>query len=223
MNIKEIRQLSATELNSLLARIPFFKELKQRDEKQLQLLLTYSCLVDLEAGETIMRRGQKGSWLYFLVKGKLVVYRDRPDPADEINIITPGELFGDLAQLCDQERKATVAASSDRSALLFACDFKAFGALENFGQVHLSTKLMFYRTVVHSVRWRLEVMRIEQPQHRLVTELLKMPVYAGTRDSIDELRALHRQAQALASILERWNQDGKMGELFVANGKTVAS
>jgi len=223
MNIKEIRHITPAELNSLLARIPFFKELKQRDEKQLQLLLTYSCLVELDPGETIMRRGQKGTWLYFLVKGKLVVYRDRPDPDDEINIITPGELFGDLAQLCDQERKATVAASSDRGALLFAYDFKAFGPLENFSQVHLSTKLLFYRTVVHSVRWRLEVMRMEQPSHALVSELLKMPVYSGMRDSIDELRALHRQAQDLASILERWNQGGKMGELFVASSEAAAS
>ena len=98
MKIKEIRHVSPAELTSLLTRIPFFKELRLRDEKQLQLLLGYSCLVDLDAGETIMRRGEKGSWLYFLVKGKLVVYRDRPDPDDEINVITPGELFGDLAQ-----------------------------------------------------------------------------------------------------------------------------
>ena len=223
MKIKEIRHVSPAELTSLLTRIPFFKELRLRDEKQLQLLLGYSCLVDLDAGETIMRRGEKGSWLYFLVKGKLVVYRVRPDPDDEINVITPGELFGDLAQLSDQERKATVAASQDRGALLFACDFKAFGTLENFTQVDLSTKLLFYRTVVHSVRWRLEVMRTEQPQHSLVGELLKLPVYTGRRDSVEELQALHRQARELASILERWNQGGKLGELFVANSAATGS
>jgi hypothetical protein len=50
MNIKEIGQLSAAELVALLARIPFFKELRQRDEQQLQLLLTHCCLVELEAG-----------------------------------------------------------------------------------------------------------------------------------------------------------------------------
>ncbi|MDB6060548.1 MAG: hypothetical protein JWM78_651 [Verrucomicrobiaceae bacterium] len=218
MNIKEIRQIPSGELVTLLARIPFFKELRLRDEDQLQLLLTYSCLVELAPGETIMRRGQKGTWLYFLVKGKLLVYRDEPSPTDEINVITPGELFGDLAQLGDHERKATVAASPDRSALLFACDFKAFGALDNLSQVHLNTKLLFYRTVVHSVRWRLEVLRMEQPQHPLVSDLLKMPVYSGARDSADELRALHQQARSLADILERWNrEDGKIDEFFVAN------
>jgi hypothetical protein len=223
MNIREIRQISGGELATLLARIPFFKELRLRDEKQLELLLTYSCLVELAPGETIMRRGQKGTWLYFLVKGKLIVYRDEPSPTDEINVITPGELFGDLAQLGNQERKATVAASPDRGALLFACDFKAFGALDNFSQVHLSTKLLFYRTVVHSIRWRLEVLRMENPQHSLVGDLLKMPVYSGGRDSLDELRALHQQACSLADILERWNRDnGKIGELFVANTAAVS-
>lgn len=215
MNIKEIRQVPAAELTALLARIPFFKELRLRDEQQLQLLLTYSCLVELAPGETIMRRGQKGSWLYFLVKGELQVYRDQPDPTAALNTITPGELFGDLALLFDSERKATVAASPARPALLFACDFRAFGELDHFNQVTLSTKLLFYRTLVHSIRWRLEVGRMEQPQHPLVVELLKAPVARGARDSLEELRSLHEQARYLAQLLERWNQGG--GELFVAS------
>jgi len=223
MNIKEIRQVPRGELTTLLARIPFFKELRLRDEVQLELLLTYSCLVELDPGETIMRRGQQGTWLYFLVKGKLIVYRDEPVPADELNVITPGELFGDLAQLSDSERKATVAASPDRGALLFACDFRAFGTLDNFSQVHLATKLLFYRTVVHSIRWRLEVLRMENPKHPLVSDLLKMPVYTGARDSLDELHALHQQARSLAGILERWNQgSGKITEFFVANSAAAS-
>ncbi len=218
MNIKEIRQVPGSELALLLTRIPFFKELRLRDEGQLQLLLTYSCLVELAPGETIMRRGQKGTWLYFLIKGKLIVYRDAVDPAQAINSITPGELFGDLAQLCDHHRKATVAASDERSALLFACDFKAFGEVDNFSQIKLSTKLLFYRTVVHSIRWRLEVLRMDQPEHVLMAELRKLPVFLGQRDSLDELHALHGQAQYLASILERWHHDnGEGGELFVAD------
>ena len=35
MKIKEIRHVSPAELTSLLTRIPFFKELRLRDEKQL--------------------------------------------------------------------------------------------------------------------------------------------------------------------------------------------
>src|SRR5690606_21286386 len=106
-------------------------------------------------------------------------------------------LFGDFALLFDRERKATVAANDERGALLFACDFKCFGELTNFSQVSLTTKLLFYRTLLHSVRWRLEVNRMEQPNHPLVMELLKVPVYLGPKDGIDELQALHTQAQSL--------------------------
>jgi len=224
MNIKEIRQIPAPELAALLARIPFFRELRQRDEEQLQLLLTYSCFVELEPGETIMRRGEKGTRLYFLIKGELQVFRDQPVPGDSLNTITPGELFGDLALLFGSERKATVAALPNRAALLFAFDFRAFGELDDFNQVHLSSKLLFYRTLVHSIRWRLEVNRMEQPRHALVAELLKAPVYRGARDSVAELHALYGQAQYLARILENWNQgDAKRGELFVAaNNETPA-
>jgi CRP-like cAMP-binding protein len=223
MKIKEIRLVPEAELAGLLTRIPFFKELRVRDEPQLQLLLTYSCLVELEPGETIMRRGQKGTWLYFLIKGTLQVYRDEPG-AELLSTITPGELFGDLALLWDYERKATVAAPAERGAILFACDFKAFGELDNFSQVQLSAKLLFYRTVVHSIRWRLEVNRMQQPRHVLVAELLKMPVYSGARDGIDELRACHQQARSLATILERWNSDlGRAAELFVAHADAEAA
>jgi CRP-like cAMP-binding protein len=167
-----------------------------------------------------MRRGQQGSWLYFLIKGKLVVYRDEPDPAEALNAITPGELFGDLALLSDRERKATVAAPADRGALLFACDFQVFGELDDFSRVTLPTKLLFYRTVVHSIRWRLEVGRMEQPQHPLVSELLRIPVYARSRDTLEELQALDYQAQRLALLLERWNQDNS--DLFMTGGEPQA-
>jgi CRP-like cAMP-binding protein len=223
MKIIEIRQVPVAEMNALMARIPFFKELKQRNEQQLQLLLTYACVVELAPGETIMRRGQKGTWLYFLIKGELEVFRDEPKGSAALNVITPGELFGDLALLFDNERKATVAANPQRGALLFAFDFKAFGELTNFSQVSLSTKLLFYRTLLHSIRWRLEVNRIEQPRHPLVAELLKVPVYLGPKDCSDELVALHEQARVLAALLERWNQDaGKPASLVVAGAASSA-
>lgn len=216
MKIKEIRQVPSADLNTLMGRIPFFKELGQRDPAQLQVLLGYSCLVELEAGETIMRRGQKGTWLYFLIKGELEVYRDEPVAEQRIGVITPGELFGDLALLCGYERKATVAAAPRRAAVLFACDFAPFDPLEYFGAIHMSTKILFYRTVLHSVRWRLEVSRKEHPDQELIRELMRVQVYTGPKDGVDELRALQRQAQSLADILERWNRaEAPLNQLFV--------
>ena len=217
MKIKELREYSEAELELLLYRIPFFKELKERDADQLTKVLRFSCLVELQPGEVIMRRGEKGTWLYFLLKGRLGVYRDESrDKA--LNHITPGELFGDLALLCEHERKATVAAEpGHRGALVFATDFKPFGELESFTPINLATKILFYRILVHSIRWRLEVGRMEKPDHPLAKLLRDVPVFRGEKGSVEELRALHRQAQYLAELLDSWNSYQGVGEgLFVA-------
>lgn len=217
MKIKDLSEFKQDDIDALLRRIPFFKELQQHDDTQLAVLMAHSCIVELDPGETIMRRGDRGSWLYFLIKGGLDVFLDSPDEGDPLNQITPGELFGDLALLCDHERKATVAATQgSRKAVLFATDFRPFGDVENFSAVSLSTKLIFYRTMVHSIRWRLEVKRMEQQNHPLAQELRQVRFFSGEKDSKEELLSLFQQAQLLASILDRWNSEGgALQDIFV--------
>ncbi|MDY0005629.1 MAG: cyclic nucleotide-binding domain-containing protein [Spongiibacteraceae bacterium] len=221
MKIRELRELGSG-LDKLVQRIPFVRELRASDPEQFQLLMTYCCLVDLAPGEVIMRRGEQGSWLYFLIRGRLNVYADQPLPSAVINHITPGELFGDLALISEQQRKATVAADSDeRGAQLFACDFKPFGALMDFHSLRLSTKLQFYRTMVHSIRWRLEVNRMASPGHPLVADLRRVPVFSGARGGIAELQALHQQASVLAALLEHWNSARSSADgLLIAGADT---
>lgn len=224
MKIRELRELGGS-LDKLVGRIPFFRELRESDPEQYRLLLTFCCLVDLAPGEVIMRRGEKGSWLYFLIRGRLNVYLDEPLPGGAINHITPGELFGDLALISEQQRKATVAADEgERGAQLFACDFKPFGTITDFHTVRLSTKLQFYRTMVHSIRWRLEVSRMETPGHALVAELRRVPLFTGERGGVAELQALHQQACMLAALLERWNSDKQPAVgLLIAGVEAAAS
>ncbi len=219
MKIKDLSDYKRVEVDGLMRRIPFFKELQEQAPVQLEVLLGYSCIVELEPGETIMRRGDKGSWLYFLIKGRLSVFLDAADEHSKpLNSITPGELFGDLALICNHERKATVAAErSEKKALLFATDFKPFGELLDFSKTGIETKLIFYRTMVNSIRWRLEVNRIENPEHALALELRQAPLFNGDKGGEAELQALHEQAQFLASILDRWNSEiGKMEDIMVA-------
>ena len=206
MKIKDLAGFNRDEITSLLSRVPFYRELQQSHRPQLERIFGFSCIVELEPGEVIMRRGDRGSWLYCLIKGSLSVYFDEAGASKPINQITPGEVFGDLALLCDHERKATVAADNNgRKALLFATDFKPFGDLNNYTTVDLPTKLIFYRTMVHSIRWRLEVNRMAQPGHPLVEALMQMPVVRAEKGSKEELNGLYRQAQFLAALLDRWN------------------
>lgn len=209
MKIKDLSEFKPSDVESLLRRIPFFKELQREDADQLAVLMDFSCIVELESGETIMRRGDRGSWLYFLIKGGLSVYLDSPNQGQPLNHITPGELFGDLALLCDHERKATVAADNNgKTATLFATDFKPFGDIHHFDVVSLHTKLIFYRTMVHSIRWRLEQKRMDNGQHPLAKELRQVKFFGGKKETPEELESLFQQAQQLASILDRWNTDG---------------
>lgn len=217
MKIKDLSEYKPADIDALLRRVPFFKELQQYDTDQLAILMDHSCIVELDPGETIMRRGDRGSWLYFLIKGGLDVHLNSSDEGGALNQITPGELFGDLALLCDHERKATVsAAKGSRNATLFATDFRPFGDVENFSLVSLSTKLIFYRTMVHSIRWRLEVKRMDLQGHPLAQELRQVRFFTGEKDSKDELLSLVNQAQMLASILDRWNNEGgALQDIFI--------
>jgi hypothetical protein len=218
MKIKDLSAYQHDEISALLGNIPFFKELQVQGQEQLSVLMRHSCLVELEPSEIIMRRGDRGSWLYFLIKGRLSVYLDEAG-AEPLNTITPGELFGDLALLCNHERKATVAAESgSKKCLLFATDFKPFGDLTSYSVIDLQTKLAFYRTMVHSIRWRLEVNRMEYPSHPLVAELRQVPTYAGEKGVEAELQSLFSQAQFLASVLDSWNSEGvAMEDVMVAS------
>lgn len=218
MKVKDLSEYKQADIDTLLCRVPFFKELRQHDLEQFKVLMGHSCIVELEPGEAIMRRGDRGSWLYFLIKGGLDVYLNSSDEGEPLNQITPGELFGDLALLCDHERKATVFASlGARNTVLFATGFRPFGDVEDFSVVSLTTKLIFYRTMVHSIRWRLEVKRMEQQGHQLAQELRQVHVFSGKKDSKEELLSLFKQAQMLASILDRWNNEGAaLQDIFIA-------
>lgn len=221
MKIKDLSKVDSTEFDTLLRRIPFYYELERADLDQFRELMGFSCIVDLEPGETIMRRGDRGTWLYFLIKGRLNVYLDPKMVGPVINTITPGELFGDLALLCEHQRKATVIADPGMKEIrLFATDFKSFGQLADFSTIKLSTKLIFYRTMVHSIRWRLESNRIENPEHPLVNELRQIPLFVGEKDTVEELTALYEQAQFMADLLDRWNQYGpEIQDILLAPGQ----
>ena len=125
MEIKDLSEYSHEQTVTLLKGVSFFKELEFEGRRQFNDLLSLAYMINLDPGETIMRRGERGAWLYFLIKGRLAVYRDSVQLGNPLNYITPGELFGDLALLCGHERKATVAADkSNQQTVLLAIDFK---------------------------------------------------------------------------------------------------
>ena len=206
MQIKRIESIERQSLEQLLFAIPFFKAVKSSSEEQFETLLRYSRVIVYRPGEMVLRRGDGDQGLYFLLKGRLAVYADEALTGEPVNIITPGEVFGDLARLTHRPRSATVVAdSSYRETMVFASDFSIFGDLASTRPINLHTKLLYYRNAVHNLRWKLEVYRAQFPRSELANSHRHIKLYVGEKDSLRELEALHEQARALADLLLAWN------------------
>jgi hypothetical protein len=209
MQVSEINELDSAEMDAFLGRIPLYRDIRSRDTEQFERLMRFSRRVEMQPGELVMRRGDKGSWLYFLLVGQLAVFAGDGELAETpLNYISPGEMFGDLALLGAFERRVTVRTDRNvRRAILLATDFGCFGRLTDFALISLPTKLTFYRMIAKGIRWRLELKKMEQPEHPLALEMRGVPLFRGQVDSTDELQFLHRQACELAGILTGWHGD----------------
>ena len=208
MEIKPLSKLSRDYVEQLLSGIPFFKLVKQQDAWQFELLLQSSRVVTYLPGEVILHRGDVDHWLYFLLKGRLAVYVDDPLKGELVNYVTPGEVFGELSQLMGQPRTATVIAEPNyRESIVLATDSTIFGDIASSRPITIQTKLAFYRNTVHNLRWKLEVYRSQHLQHVLANKHRQVKLYTGVKDTLDELKALYEQAQALANLLLQWNRE----------------
>lgn len=216
MEIKTISQIPRSTVEKLLASIPFYKMVKEQSPWQFELLLQHSRIVSFAPGEVVLAHGERDNWLYFLLKGQLIVSVSKEGESPKVvNYITPGEVFGDLALLVGERRSATVTADSNsRQVLAFGTNFSVFGELEDFRLITLATKLAFYRNTVHNLRWKLEVYRSKHPSSCLAQDHHRIALYTGPRDTRDELKSLHVQAVQLARLLMQWNKS--FGQLSLA-------
>jgi len=207
MEVHPLYHYQQESLDSLLSSIPFYKAVKQRDQWQYDLIMSYSRVIEYSPGEMLLEQGQRDQWLYFLLRGQLaVVIGSGKHERKVVNYITPGEVFGDLAVLVDHLRTATVVADPNcKSVLVFGTDFQVFGELEDFSKVSLATKLEYYRNMVHNLRWKLEVYRMSYPDQSFASNHRKVKLHTGKRDTFEELKSLDEQARALARLLLNWN------------------
>ena len=76
MKIKDLSSYKTDEILTLMQRIPFFKELQQQEEGQLECLLDYSCIVELSRARRLCVGGiealgyiflSRGAWLFILI------------------------------------------------------------------------------------------------------------------------------------------------------------
>ena len=207
MEIRSLQQFPRESLDALVAAIPFYRAVRQQDQWQYDLLMSYSRIIEYRPGEILLEKGQTDNWLYFLLKGQLIVnVGANPQDEKQVNYITPGEVFGDLAVLLNHQRTATVRADpNSKRVQVFGTDFHVFGELREVHRVSLATKLLYYRNMVHNLRWKLEVYRVTYPDHAFASEHRKIKLYLGPKDTFEELASLDAQARELAKLLVGWN------------------
>ena len=195
------------DVERLLQYIPFFKQVQQEDEQQMQTLVAFSRVSVLEAGQTFINFGSQDQWLYFLLRGELEVsYQSSQSLSVRVNKINAGEVFGEIALLLDQPRSADIRVSDNcRQALIFGLDYNAFGRLTDFSLISLATKLAFYQNVVHNLRWKLELYRSQHPNNPLASKHRQIKLSTSPKGGEAELQSLHQQAVALAKLLVEWN------------------
>ena len=87
---------------------------------------------ELAGGDWLMRQGDPGDALYFLVRGRLQAWARDPDGSDRgrfLNEITPGDSVGELSLLTGEPRAVGIQAIRD--SLLLRLDREAFERLAN--------------------------------------------------------------------------------------------
>ncbi|HER26327.1 MAG TPA: cyclic nucleotide-binding domain-containing protein [Rhodospirillales bacterium] len=98
----------------LLAGIPFFAGL---DRSRLKLLAFASDEIHIDADDTLFYQGTKGETAFVVLKGEMNVNVDGTDGTKTVATFGRGDLFGELALLCDVPRTASMVARVDTTLL----------------------------------------------------------------------------------------------------------
>lgn len=202
-----IASYSPDTLENLLSGIPFYKDLIFNDPDQMDVLKRHSAIYEPAPSEVVIEKGAGDKVFYFLLSGQLAVYPDGKKSRKVVNYLTPGQALGVLALLCNAPRTATLVADPKSGRVqMIGTDFAPFGALSDFSQIHLVTKLALWRMVSHNTRWKLNVYRMQQPDHPLSAALAKVESFTGEKGSVEELQSLDRQVRALTELMGKWNE-----------------
>jgi CRP-like cAMP-binding protein len=101
---------------SVLRQHPIFREL---EPDALDQLCRYAKPTSLKRGATIFSKGDPGSSLYAVISGTVKISVSSPDGRNAIlNLIGPGEIFGEVAVLDGGERTADATASTNCEILV---------------------------------------------------------------------------------------------------------
>lgn len=148
--------------------------LKHFEIKNLAKLLRLSKIREYNDGEIIIKEGDQDPWLYFLLKGKVVI---KKEGFDIVEIDKRGEIFGEMRIIDSLSRSASVYAAG--KTVCMGVDTSAQEKLDSDEQ-KLDFLLLLYRIFAEYMSIRL---RITNDQFVKTSADLK-----AARKTIEELK-----------------------------------
>jgi CRP/FNR family transcriptional regulator, cyclic AMP receptor protein len=166
-NTIDARRLSSSKL-SVLRKHPIFSDL---DSEALDQLCRYAKHTALKRGATIFSKGDPGNSLYAVISGTVKISLSSPDGRNAIlNLVGPGELFGEMSVLDGQDRSAD--ATANTNCEIYVIDRRDFLPFVR-SQPALSMK--FIELLCNRLRWttdQVEQVILQDLPGRLASALL---------------------------------------------------
>src|SRR6267142_3611130 len=91
-------------------------------DAQLQILRDRAEVRHYNLGDLVFRQGDAGDGMYLVYSGKVRVLREENGTQVPLNILYPGEHFGELALMSRQPRNASTRAAADSTLIAISAD-----------------------------------------------------------------------------------------------------
>jgi CRP/FNR family transcriptional regulator, cyclic AMP receptor protein len=165
----DARQVASSKL-SVLRKQPIFCDL---DPEALDQLCRYAKHTTLKRGTTIVSKGDPGNSLIVVISGTIKISVSSPDGRSAIlNLIGPGEIFGEVAVLDGKARTADATANSNCE--IYVIDRRDFIP---FVQSQPALAMKFIELLCTRLRWtsdQVEEVILQNLPGRLASALLRL-------------------------------------------------
>ena len=188
----DARQSSSSKL-SVLRQHPIFREL---EPEALDQLCRYAKHITLKRGAALFSKGDPGNSLFAVISGTLKMSISSPEGRNAIlNLIGPGQVFGEMAVLSGQARSAD--ATANTNCEMFVIDRRDFLP---FVRNHPALAMKFIELLCERVRRtsdQVEQIILQDLPGRLASALLGLT----ERNKSDDSRTIEITQQEISEMV----------------------
>ena len=106
--------MSLNQSVQVLQEMPLFRNV---DPKQLRVVAMMSESLTYRAGERLFEQGDEGDAAFIILEGEVEVLVRSDGTEQSVAALGKGEIFGELAVICDQTRSSAIAARTELEVL----------------------------------------------------------------------------------------------------------